>query len=249
LLAVPNPIVTVTNSTFVGNQAALDGGGLWINGGASVLDRVTVRANAAVRNGGGLIARNITIRNSTFSGNTAQGIGGGVAGSSPGPFTIQNSTVSGNMAAEGGGIGTIGPLTLQNVTIAANTATLNGGGLSAQSGADVSGANTLFGSNEVAGLPQNCAVLAGGALTSAGGNLSQDATCAAFTQPTDKLGVAAGLNATLGNNGGPTMTHALLEGSAAINAGVAVGATTDQRGYALVGADDIGAFEFGAVAP
>jgi predicted outer membrane repeat protein len=249
LLAIPNPVVTVTNSRFTGNTAALDGGGFWINGGASVLDRVVVTGNEAGRNGGGIITRNTTIRNSTFSGNTAGDIGGGIAGSTPGPFTVSNTTVSGNSAAQGGGIGTIGPLTLQNVTIAGNTATLNGGGLSAQNGASVSLANTLLGSNQVAGSPQNCAVLAGGGVTSAGGNLSQDPTCAAFTQPTDKLGVAAGLNATLANNGGPTMTHALLEGSAAINGGVNIGASTDQRGYSLIDADDIGAFEFGGTAP
>jgi hypothetical protein len=45
------------------------------------------------------------------------------------------------------------------------------------------------------------------------------------------------------------MTHALLEGSAAINGGVNIGASTDQRGYSLIDADDIGAFEFGATAP
>jgi hypothetical protein len=50
----------------------------------------------------------------------------------------------------------------------------------------------------------------------------------------------------LANNGGPTMTHALLEGSPAIDKGVAVeGITTDQRGFARQqgAAPDIGAFE------
>ena len=50
----------------------------------------------------------------------------------------------------------------------------------------------------------------------------------------------------LANNGGPTFTQALLPGSPAINAGVAVpGVTTDQRGVSRPQgtAPDIGAFE------
>ncbi len=51
----------------------------------------------------------------------------------------------------------------------------------------------------------------------------------------------------LSDNGGDTFTHALLIGSAAINAGSTPGAPTiDQRGYTRVGATDIGAYEFAA---
>jgi hypothetical protein len=51
----------------------------------------------------------------------------------------------------------------------------------------------------------------------------------------------------LADNGGPTLTHALLAGSPAIDKGVAVaGITTDQRGVARTqgAAPDIGSFEF-----
>ena len=49
----------------------------------------------------------------------------------------------------------------------------------------------------------------------------------------------------LANNGGPTETMALLAGSPAISAGVAVeGITTDQRGVARVFTPDIGAYEY-----
>jgi hypothetical protein len=56
----------------------------------------------------------------------------------------------------------------------------------------------------------------------------------------------------LADNGGPTLTMALLPGSPAIDAGdTGVMPTTDQRGFprpAGVGAD-IGAYEFGSVMP
>ena len=54
----------------------------------------------------------------------------------------------------------------------------------------------------------------------------------------------------LQDNGGPTMTMALLPGSPAIDAGVPVaGITTDQRGISrsISGLPDIGAFEYAAL--
>jgi hypothetical protein len=58
---------------------------------------------------------------------------------------------------------------------------------------------------------------------------------------------------SIGFNGGPTPTIALLRGSPAIDAGSnPLGLTTDQRGYGprnVNGITDIGAYEFGATAP
>ena len=70
----------------------------------------------------------------------------------------------------------------------------------------------------------------------------------------DQIGVTAEqLNlGPLQDNGGPTQTHALLPGSAAIDSGNSGGVTRDQRGFSrpvgiakVVGGDgsDIGAFE------
>ena len=58
----------------------------------------------------------------------------------------------------------------------------------------------------------------------------------------------------LADNGGPTLTHALMTDSPAINAGsnalVPAGATTDQRGLPrFVGVVDIGAYEVQTVPP
>jgi hypothetical protein len=49
----------------------------------------------------------------------------------------------------------------------------------------------------------------------------------------------------LADNGGPTLTHALLAGSPAIDAGDnAVCPATDQRGLARDAACDVGSFEY-----
>jgi hypothetical protein len=62
--------------------------------------------------------------------------------------------------------------------------------------------------------------------------------------------VSAGVSGQLAENGGPTRTHALLEGSPAIDAGLAeICPATDQRGFGRQGPCDIGAFEFGGEAP
>ena len=101
--------------------------------------------------------------------------------------------------------------------------------------------NTLLATNAPGGNSS-------GALTDLGHNLSSDGSCA-FTN-------VGSLNSTdprlglLANNGGPTLTMALLPGSPAIDAGDNASAPpTDQRGIPRpVGAfADIGAYEFTAV--
>ena len=80
------------------------------------------------------------------------------------------------------------------------------------------------------------------------GNLADDASCA-FSGTEGQQGVDPRLQ-SLRNNGGPTDTHALGEGSPAINAvDQSICGGTDQRGAAPVGQCDIGAFEFGGRPP
>ena len=73
-----------------------------------------------------------------------------------------------------------------------------------------------------------------------------DVTCPSFY-------LTSGANLeNLADNGGPTMTHALMANSSAINEGTTGGSVPadDQRGYIRnVGAPDIGAYEFGASPP
>ena len=51
----------------------------------------------------------------------------------------------------------------------------------------------------------------------------------------------------MADNGGPTMTHALLAGSEAIDASGIGATTTDQRGLTAFNTRDIGAFEYEGV--
>jgi hypothetical protein len=65
-----------------------------------------------------------------------------------------------------------------------------------------------------------------------------------FNQTHDQTNVTAPLLAPLADYGGPTLTHALLPGSPAIDAGAAgCTPTTDQRDFSRVGNCDVGAFE------
>ncbi len=89
-----------------------------------------------------------------------------------------------------------------------------------------------------------------GTITDAGHNLSSDASCA-FTN-TGSMNNTDPLLGSLTNNGGPTLTMALLPGSPAIDTGnTSLAPLTDQRGFPRPAgsAADIGAFEYGWVVP
>ena len=103
--------------------------------------------------------------------------------------------------------------------------------------------NTLLTDNEPGG---NCL----GDITDLGHNLSSDATCA-FTS-VGSMNNTSALLGPLADNGGPTLTMALLPGSPAIDAGnTSLAPATDQRGFPRPAglAADIGAFEYGSVMP
>ena len=88
----------------------------------------------------------------------------------------------------------------------------------------------------------NLVLAAGAVFVSLGHNLFSD-TPAAPLNPTDLVNTDP-LLGPLADNGGPTLTQALLPGSPAIEAGVNVpGVTTDQRGVSRGSAPAIGAFE------
>ena len=146
-------------------------------------------------------------------------------------------------------------MTLINDTVVNNTSSLAGAGVSRNAGT-VSAGNTII-ANNTSITTTNEDVF--GTFTSQGGNLVEVVTGGVgFTQPTDQTGADPNLQATLTDNGGPTLTHApnFSAVSPVIDRGVtalfanAIN-STDQRGSSRVlsgpigNAIDRGAVEFG----
>jgi hypothetical protein len=210
----------------------------------------------------------LTIFNSTLSGNSAVG---GIGGASSG---------SGGRGGSGYG-GAIfnlnGTVTINFSTIASNTVTAGVGGTggSANGIAGTAAATGLYNYQIIGGTAMmkvqnailagtdvaNCANEGGASFTSGGYNLVQTpGTTCGFTAVGDLTGVDPMLGA-LAANGGPTNTHALLAGSAAIERipdavnGCQGGLSVDQRAAPRAGggaglggiACDTGAYEFDSI--
>jgi hypothetical protein len=244
--------LTVSNSTLSGNSA---GGGGIRNGGTLTVSNSTLSGNSGDGGGGIYNGGTLTVSNSTLSGNSAGfGNGGGIY--SGGTLTVSNSTLSGNSADVGAGIDTYFtlPVTLTNVTLTANRASALVGGLLVGSGSPVLHNTLIAGNFRGTGTTRDDVY---GSLNPSGDyNLIGDGT--------GMTGLVNGVNGNLvgsadnpidpllgplDDNGGPTLTHALLPGSPAIDAGNNAYATDwDQRGpgYPRIvnGIIDIGAFEY-----
>jgi hypothetical protein len=191
-------------------------------------------------NGGGLYleAGRATLSGGLVVSNTAKTDGGGLH-NHDGTLTLVNTTVSSNTAnGDGGGLYVnAGTTALTYTTIASNTASTGGGGIHNASGT-VRVKNSIVAYNG----PANCNV----ALTTNDHNMDSGNTCG-FNGDNDQADTDPRLG-PLADNGGDTLTHALLEGSLAINTGACVPAVTtvDQRGVTRPQDDgcDIGAYEF-----
>ena len=219
--------VTLSQITIQHGDAGQEsGGGITAYSDINLID-VIIRDNRAL-GGGGIAVRKparLTIRNAAIANNDAAFSDGGgvlVAGGSS-SASLTNVTVSGNHALHsGGGMQAEGFLQLTNVTIADNAAA-GAAGLSMRADTTII-SNTLIANN--AGV--NCGSMRG-AVQSEGSNVGTDTTCG-FTAPSDYITDYAGLD-TLQDNGGHTLTHALLTGSPAIdNADSSACPSTDQRG-------------------
>jgi beta-glucanase (GH16 family) len=231
----------VVRDNVIPNTAATNfqnGGAGIYNGTDAVLTLTdsTVADNTSVNQPGGGIygffGSDITITRSTISGNVSGDVAGGLR--SLGDATVVNSTFSGNVSTawHGGGIfHTDGSLAVTNSTFAENVAPAGtaSGILVATFGAPASATltnNVLQGN----GGAFACAIEGGGAatITSGGGNVISDGSC--NPEATDQSSTDA-LLGPLADNGGPTLTHALLAGSPAIDAaGAGACPATDQRG-------------------
>ena len=168
----------------------------------------TISGNSTARDGGGIsVSGGLVIENSTISGNSAGGNGGGIWGGA----TVENSTISDNSAGGNGG-GIYGGATVENSTISGNSGT-NGGGI-------YNNTSSLIVRNTIlnAGASGENIFNDGGTVTSLGYNLSSDDAGGYLTGPGDQINTDP-LLGPLQDNGGPTLTHALLPGSPAIDAG------------------------------
>jgi hypothetical protein len=244
---------TITLSTIDTNAVDFGNGGGVLNSGTVTIAQSSIAGNTVSSNGGGVWNSGAaTITQSTINGNTASFRGGGIWSSGMGPsaLTLINSTISANVATnDAGGVDSSGSAVLNNVTVAMNVS--NGVGGYRQSGGTTSLGNSIIAAN--GGSPQNCS----GVLTSLGYNLIVTDVCDVVGTLTGNIVGDPNLG-PLADNGGPTLTHALLAGSVAINAGNpgppgpggAACEAVDQRGLSRGPSRcDIGAFESSFAAP
>ncbi len=238
-----------------GTDTGANGGGIYNSGTLTLIDS-TVDANnvtADVPQGGGLYnSGSALVKNTTISNNAANetkpfnlGKAGGIY--NRGDLLLNNSTVHGNQCIGssqnlGGGMFVDGPaLTLISQSTISGNQCQKGGGLFVAFGSEVYVRNSIF-ANSAGSHPD-----VSGLLTSSDHNLIQNTTGGSGFGSNDILNVDPMLG-SFGDNGGPTLTVALLPGSPAIDAGNNTDVPEwDQRGPGFPrivnGTIDIGAFE------
>ena len=209
----------------------------------------TTLSGAGNNDAGGIrSAGNVYVLSSTISGNYASLYGGlEIRGdSTKSTAKIVNSTISNNTANAVAGLSSLIPITIANSTIAFNSlsSTRNGAGLSVlDASVDLQSSIIAMNTSEI-GLSD--ADLHNATAVTGANNLI---TSGVGTLPTGTLTSCPSLG-HLSDNGGPTLTDALLVQSPAIDAGNNNFAmrSHDQRGSGFprtVGAlTDIGAFEY-----
>ncbi len=255
--------------SIIAMNSSVSGSGIYVAAGEAAVANSWITGNSAgaFSLGGGIYnSGNLRVEATTISGNSAS-FGAGIFNRTDvGELTlISHSTISGNTAFDrGGGVRNAAGLTvIFHSTITGNQAPPGDGGGVASRGYDNS--RTEIHSTIVAGNMHGDVDFGTGDLNtfvSLGYNLIGSGNAIAeFDAGGDQTGVGDPLLSPLADNGGPTLpdgskllTHALMPGSPAINAGdltSKAGTSTlplyDQRGETfarVVGRIDIGALEF-----
>jgi hypothetical protein len=247
-------MLTVSDCTISNNESTLGGcaGGIRSYGSLNVTNS-TISFNSETFGGGGILnTGTLTVTASIIYENTAND-GGGIE--NDGTLTVVNCTIYGNgVISGGGGIENFKTLTITNSTIAGNGISLDAGTATLK--------NTILANSGQSG---NCSSGGTSEFVSDGHNLSDDSSCSTLlTDPSDLNNTPAGLYpGGFRDNGGPTLTIALVNGSAAVDyiptaptdfCTLTDGVTpvsTDERGQPRPdpedgpgGNCDIGAFEF-----
>ncbi|WP_187781891.1 choice-of-anchor Q domain-containing protein [Gimesia chilikensis] len=229
--------LSITDCTFQGNTTTSHGGAVSFGSDLSLyssyftafIENSHFWENSA--SSGGAIAsggRNVLVSGSTFVKNTARLYGGGINDNSLN-LTVQNSLFDQNSAdAWGGAIYSNWKLVLQNSTLSGNTALVVGGGIAF----GTTGAEFVIINSTLTG---NAAAKIGGGIYSLGSvtSMIRNSIIAGNSAPSIpqalpyytkyntilQNSVEGLLDPVLRDNGGLMKTHALLPGSAAIDAG------------------------------
>ncbi len=165
----------ITKTTFDGNTAGFDGGGIHFSGELMIIENSAFQNNKA-ENGGGIHNANavsvpgqgayiqradttMEITKSIIQENVANTDGGGVF--NDGDLTVEGSTLSRNQSGTlGGGIHNLGKITVQDSTFEGNATGFDGGGLNTYGAARVTGSTFVGNTSE-----------RGGGLASVGGDV------------------------------------------------------------------------------
>ena len=229
-----HPVVTttITNSLFENNEAANDGGAIFVELGELTVTDTTISGGKAEAAPGINIEGDettVTITGSTITNNGYTNTGGGVMVSG-GEVDIVNTTISGNSVfGDGGGIANYGGrVNLINATVTDNYSQF-GSGITQRYSAD---AEMTISRSIVSGNGHEIAIHLGtvmaddhnvfghAGLTSAAAftNFTPGASdVTATSDGTAPTALAAILDPALADNGGPTLTHNLVDNSPAVD--------------------------------
>jgi len=231
--------VNISGISIVSGDSA-SGGGMFNYNSSPTLTNCTFSGNSADKWGGGMCnsKSDPTVMSCTFSWNSAGELGGGMYNHNISNPTVTNCTFSSNSAVNGGGMrNSNSSPTVTNCTFSENSAKYVGGMLNYSSSPSVT--NCIFWNAASREIRNDFST------TTLGYCVVQSDDYAGSTI-LEYVTSADPMLQPLADNGGPTWTCALGEGSSAIDSGITVdGVSMDQRGVIRPqgGTFDIGAYE------